>query len=1119
MKKTILLILTAIAVFTSSQAQVVNEQQALQQANQFFQKMDAESRQPARHHGTLKRSMPRSVESTAENGDAPAYYIFNRGEDGGFVIVSGDMRTSHSILGYSSKGTLKTENAPANVLAWLNGYAAEIRAIQKHNTGIEGGTGWQEAVGNVVVAPLITTQWDQGEPFNDKCPMRKGERTAVGCSGVAAAQIMNYHRWPLQGQGSVEYEWSTSTIAKDFSQSTYNYDNLDVAQFLYDVAVGGKTDFDTPESGAYESDLARAMMKYFDYDRSMQIHYRNRKDYDGLTFVPNWDDEEWDNMLRSELDAHRPVLYGGGYKDTGHEFVCDGYDDAGYFHFNWGWSGYCDGWFLTTSLYPTDKEDRNSFNWNQTAIIGIKPNEGGTLQYGCAGTHGFIWGLADAVNVMYCMENEKTHEKYYGTPSTFPLTGDIYGISYGTIPSEFPQKGQIPAGTYRKYLVCNEPGTDVYQTITYAYATDKAKEAETFTWVDVAEGGLWTESSSRTFSHTIYHTTDNYTKYDYFIINDKEVRLTGVTFNWNVDYNKSPVLDSLVTYRGNEYVVTEINCNLWDLRPKYPGSIKKMTVQFGGVQPTFPSSLEELDLVYEDEKPVIFPSSLKVLKFDSYYGYKGTSLTLPPSLEVIVSINAPEITSLTIPASVRQLPGHAGGRLYVNKANTIIFEEGCKVKTIGAECFNKGNVKTLVLHEGLETIGDGAFNQCSELVSLSLPKSLKRIEGFGICKKLEEVTVAEGSQLEEINGFNFCSNLWHFDFPANLKYLEGFESSGFTEVDLSGTQLEDIAAFDKCNSLKSVLLPPTMKAITSLYTGVTKALVVPNGVETIGELNGPYIASLVLPSTLTYFGDSKLYNGAKVVCEAITPPDGRGLTCVSTGGRTYRNIYLYVPTGTQTAYKEHSYDYYGNIYRYYVPVIEMAATDAPINVLVESSGATVMGSPKVDSVLVIPASVSTSEGEQEVSRIADYAFSSNPSIISVDIPATVGASSAAAPFIGSRAESTQGIGKYAFAYCMNLNTMYVHWASPLTISADVFEGLDLSALTLVVPDNTSAYYATADVWKDFGTIVEESVQGIDTPTILSPSDKSNSIYDLMGRRVTNTRPGIYIKAGKKILVK
>ena len=150
MKKTILFVLAAVAVFVSSQAQVVNEQQALQQASQFFQKMDAESRQPARHHGALKRSMPRSVESTAENGDAPAYYIFNRGEDGGFVIVSGDMRTSHSILGYSSKGTLKTENAPANVLAWLNGYAAEIRAIQKHNTGIEGGTGWQEAVGNVV---------------------------------------------------------------------------------------------------------------------------------------------------------------------------------------------------------------------------------------------------------------------------------------------------------------------------------------------------------------------------------------------------------------------------------------------------------------------------------------------------------------------------------------------------------------------------------------------------------------------------------------------------------------------------------------------------------------------------------------------------------------------------------------------------------------------------------------------------------------------------------------------------------------------------------------------------------------------------------------------------------
>lgn len=1118
-KRTLLFLMAVLTALSSLQAQVINEQQALQQARRFFLQMDGSS-QAAGRRGVTTPTLVESLDMTSLADDAaPAFYVFNRGDDGGFVIVSGDSRTKHAILGYSSSGTFHAEAMPSNVKGWLEGYAGEIEVIRKSNASINEGSGMEEAVGNIVVAPLITTQWDQGEPFNDKCPMRKGERTAVGCAAVAAAQVMNYFRWPQQGQGRLEYDWATSSIERDFSASRYDYDNLDVAQFLFDVAAGGLTDFNTPESSAYESDLARGMIQYFDYDKSMQFHYRNRDGNDSYSFLPNWDEEAWDNLLRSELDARRPVLYGGTtYNRAGHEFICDGYDDAGYFHFNWGWGGYCDGWFLTTSLCPTDMEWNNSYHWAQTAIIGIQPNKGGNWVYSCSGNYQFVYGLAEGVNVLYCLENESTHDKYYGQPKYYALSANEYGTKYYDIPKEFPQKEQIPAGTYRKYLVLNAPGTDVYQTVEYGYASDKAEEAETFTWVDIAADGTWTESSSRTFTTE----NDNRFKQNYFILNDNEVRLKSIT--WDNDRLPS-VLDSVVTYRGKEYVVTEVDCNFYNMAPKFPTTIKKMTAVwnvYGTV--SFPPYLEELVLRYPGSAPLDFPPTLKVLDIGQHLDYyAGTELTLPPSLEALIGLYASEITELTIPASVRYLltdgkEGNRTGAFKANKLKTLIFEDGCTAKI--PNDLSYGNFSKVILGEGIEEIE--GFDLCNNLIGVKLPKSVKRISGgFFACKNLEEVVVPEGSQLEELsNGaFSSTSNLWHFDFPATLKVLDdAFEQSGITAADLSQTQLEDINAFKSCTAMKSVVLPSTLKTITMLGTGKAESLTVPQGVETIGCLYGSSLRSLTLPASLKSVTYSEHYSGAKVYCNATTPPEGSGLTCTGTGGRIYRNIYLYIPAGTSAAYRDYVYidPSAGYTYRYYSTLIEMVDAEAPVNVIADSDGGTVMGSSETAGAVEIPATVATSDGtEVAVTAIGQYAFYGNASLTSVDIPATVG------PGTTYTRATTAGIGQYAFAYCMNMDTVRVHWMEPLEIDATVFEGLDLSALTLIVPDNTTALYASADVWKKFGTIVEETVAGIDSPKDDAATlDAAKApLYDLFGRPVDANQPGIYIQAGRKVLVR
>ncbi len=55
--------------------------------------------------------------------------------------------------------------------------------------------------------PLLTTNWHQGEPYNNYCPMGDGGRCLVGCVALAAAQVMRYHRWPVLGKGDHDYMW------------------------------------------------------------------------------------------------------------------------------------------------------------------------------------------------------------------------------------------------------------------------------------------------------------------------------------------------------------------------------------------------------------------------------------------------------------------------------------------------------------------------------------------------------------------------------------------------------------------------------------------------------------------------------------------------------------------------------------------------------------------------------------------------------------------------------------------------------------------------------------------------------------------------------------------------
>ena len=104
-----------------SQAGPVSRSQALQEAKSFLATKGVEMKSSEVAHLAPRKA-------NAQESESSYYYVFNAGNDQGFVIVSGDDRTE-KILGYSDSGSFDEENMPEPLKAWLEGYEREIESI------------------------------------------------------------------------------------------------------------------------------------------------------------------------------------------------------------------------------------------------------------------------------------------------------------------------------------------------------------------------------------------------------------------------------------------------------------------------------------------------------------------------------------------------------------------------------------------------------------------------------------------------------------------------------------------------------------------------------------------------------------------------------------------------------------------------------------------------------------------------------------------------------------------------------------------------------------------------------------------------------------------------------
>lgn len=318
----------------------------------------------------------------AGSGNAP-FYVFNRANGSGFVIVAGD-DAAIPILGYSTEGIFSYDNMPSNLRQWLMLSERYVEMCASRQ-----GTARVAQQGEPVVAPLLgDILWGQGTPYNDMCPTYDGgTHYYVGCVATATTQIMRYHSYPEHGTGSKTITVNGQSVTADFGNTTYDwnnmlpsYDNVSytsaqstaVATLAAHFGVAVDMEYQPAGSGAHSMVVPQALREFFNYDQAVTMR---KRDY--------YSTDEWLQLIKEELNQGRPVYYAASSEtgSSGHAFVCDGYDTQDYVHINWGWYGTSNGYFLVSHLDPDDLGvggGTGGYNLDQEIITGIQPPTSGT---------------------------------------------------------------------------------------------------------------------------------------------------------------------------------------------------------------------------------------------------------------------------------------------------------------------------------------------------------------------------------------------------------------------------------------------------------------------------------------------------------------------------------------------------------------------------------------------------------------------------------------------------------------------------------------------------------------------------------------------------------------------
>ncbi|MDE6577972.1 MAG: C10 family peptidase [Muribaculaceae bacterium] len=356
-----LLLLSILLTVMTAYARQISPQEAASVASEFIN-----SRTP------LTRSADSAVRIN-ENADDSApqpYYVFNSENGNGFVIVSGDDRFS-KILGYSDRGSFSFNNLPPQLKAMLDNFAKKSTDT---STSTSVHPSWSKKLStraDETVKLYPTAEWGQGYPFNALTPKQEGweDNAPAGCVATAMAITMQYHQWPDYTRGGEAVDFYFPDEKFDFDNYTIDWEALkdkenpkfndEAAKLLYSAGVAVHMMFGPKESGSEVWAVSHKLIEYFTYAKGCEYIERDM-----------FNEEEWNSILRQQLDEVGPVIYSGAGSGA-HCFVIDGYDNEGLYHVNWGWDGNANAFYTLDFSITNDTH----YEENQGMIVNIKPDK------------------------------------------------------------------------------------------------------------------------------------------------------------------------------------------------------------------------------------------------------------------------------------------------------------------------------------------------------------------------------------------------------------------------------------------------------------------------------------------------------------------------------------------------------------------------------------------------------------------------------------------------------------------------------------------------------------------------------------------------------------------------
>lgn len=375
-KRLLLVVCSLCAIEGITQAQQISMAEAQQQASTFLmQKRNLRHAVSLQTLFTVTDTTQLDADASrslrASPTDEALLYAFGDPQ-GGFVITTGDRRAS-TIVGYSTTGSLESNNLPEGLRKLLRQYAVEIARLDKPTvTGSEklrsGSSSTSYDSSWSKIAPLITSEWNQSAPYNNQMPLQNGKHCLTGCPATMLGQLMDYYRyqnwkvdretWRSGGTDQSGYLNQSITVqfkdTVDWSRLKRNYETEaytaeeahEIAKLMSYAGAAMHNNYGASASGINAWDVLLHLDRVAGYGKH-------------ASYVQAWQYSlhDWHELIYEQLAAKRPLPYAsmGG----GHIFLLDGYDGEGYFHFNWGWGNYGIGYYLLTAL--RDEEDMHLY--------------------------------------------------------------------------------------------------------------------------------------------------------------------------------------------------------------------------------------------------------------------------------------------------------------------------------------------------------------------------------------------------------------------------------------------------------------------------------------------------------------------------------------------------------------------------------------------------------------------------------------------------------------------------------------------------------------------------------------------------------------------------------------